>query len=119
MDASKIDAVLKQLTNSVPQIQLSIIVTPDGLLLAFDGNVEDAENVGGLCIELELICKKIMIELDGGDLKEMFVRTNTSSITILPIGDKGILACLTTTDINSRMMMHITWRTVNELKKIM
>ncbi len=119
LDIAQIESTLKQLTGSIPQIQLSMIVTPDGLTLAYEGKVEDAENVGALCIELELICKKITLQLDGGQLKEMFIRSDTSSITILPITDKGILACLTSTDINSRMMMHVTWKTVNQLDKIM
>lgn len=119
MDIDQIESILKQLTESIPQIELSAIVTPDGLILAFDGKVEDAENVGALCIELELVCNKITSQLDGGQLKEMFILSNTSCITILPISDKGILACITRTDVNSRMMMHITWKAVKQLDKVM
>lgn len=119
LETDKIEATLKQLTDSIPQIQLSMIVTPDGLILAYHGKVEDSENVGALCIELELVCNKIVSQLDDGNLKEMFIRSDRSSVTILPISDKGILACLTTTDINSRMMMHITWKAVNQLDKMM
>lgn len=119
MDTIQIESTLRQLTDSIPQIKLSMIVTPDGLTLAYQGKVGDAENVGALCIELQLVCKKITKQLDGGQLREMFLRSDTSSITILPIADKGILACLTSTDINSRMMMHVTWKTVNQLEKML
>ena len=118
MDIPQIESIIKQLTDSVPQIQLSMIVTPDGLTLAYEGDVEDEENVGALCIELELICTKICSQLDGGKLRETFIRSDKSSITILPIANKGILACLTSTDINSRMMMHVVWKTVSQLEKI-
>lgn len=119
LDTNKIEGTLQQLTDSIPQIQLSMIVTPDGLILAYHGKVEDAENVGALCIELELVCTKIISQLDGGHLKEMFICSDTSSITILPISDKGILACLSRTDVNARMMMHITWKAVNQLDQMM
>lgn len=119
MDIPQIESILKQLTDSIPQIQLSMIVSPDGLTLAYEGKVDDAENVGALCIELELICTKITSQLDGGQLRETFIRSDTSSVTILPISDKGILACLTSTDINSRMMMHVTWKAVDQLEKLM
>ena len=118
MDIPKIEAILKHLTDSIPQIKLSMIVTPDGLTLSYEGEVDDAENVGALCIELELICGKICSQLDNGQLKEMFIRSDKSSMTILPIENKGILACLTATDINSRMMMHVTWKAVEALEKI-
>jgi len=118
LDISQIESILKHLTDSIPQIKLSMIVSPDGLTLAYYGDVDDAENVGALCIELELICEKISTQLDGGKIRETFIRSDTSSVTILPIADKGILACLTSTDVNSRMMMHITWKAVDQLEKL-
>jgi len=118
----EIESILKQLTESNPQILLSMIVSPDGFNLAHHGKVDDPENVGALYSELELICKKIMSELKSGRMKEMFIRSESACVTILPIceaEDKGILACMTTADINSRMMMHITWKAVNQLNKVM
>jgi len=119
LDIHQIESTLQQLTDSIPQIQLSMIISPDGLTIAYSGKVDDAENVGGLCIELQLVCNKITSELDGGQLKEVFMRSDRSATTILPISNKGILACLTTTDINSRMMMHITWKAVDRLDLLM
>jgi len=122
LEIIEIESILKLLTESNPQILLSMIVSPDGLSLAHEGNVDDPENVGALYIELELVCEKILAELQSGRLKEMFIRSESAGITILPISEtinKGILACMTTTDINSRMMMHITWKAVNQLDKVM
>jgi len=119
LDIHQIESTLQELTDSIPQIQLSMIISPDGLTIAYSGKVDDAENVGGLCIELKLICNKITSELDGGQLKEVFIRSDKSATTILPISNKAVLACLTTTDINSRMMMHITWKAVDQLDQLM
>lgn len=122
MEIVEIESVLEQLTESNPQVLLSMIVSPDGLNLAHYGNVEDPENVGALYSELDVVSDKIMTELQSGRLKEMFIRSEKACITILPISgteDKGILACMTTTDINSRLMMHIMWKAVNQLDKVM
>ncbi len=118
MDISKIESTLSLLTNSISQMMLSMIITPDGLTLAYEGKVDDAENVGALCIELQLVCDKIMLQLEGGALKEIFIRSENHCVIILPIKDKGILACMTTTDVNSRIMTTIAWKAILQLEDV-
>lgn len=119
MDVDKINETLKSLNKSNPQILLSMIISPDGLTLAFEGQVDEHERVGALYIELQLVCEKIMTELKYGDLEEMFIRSKSGCITILPIFDKGILACMSTPNINSGQMQIMTWKAVNQLIKVM
>jgi predicted regulator of Ras-like GTPase activity (Roadblock/LC7/MglB family) len=87
--------------------------------LAYEGNVDDFEQVGALYIELQLVCKKIMAELKYGELEEMFIRSKSGCVVLLPIADKGLLACLSTPDINSSKMQMFTWKTVNKLAQIL
>ena len=94
-------------------------ISPDGLTLAFEGNVDEPELVGALYIELQLVCEKIMVELQYGELEEIFVRSKSGCVTILPIIDKGILACMSTPDINSTLLQINTWKAVNQLNKAM
>lgn len=119
MDISEIESTLKLLNSSNQQILLSMIVSPDGLTLAYEGNVDDHEKVGALYIELQLLCEKIMGELSYGNLEEMFIRSASGCVVILPIFNKGILACLSTPDVNSGTMQLVTWKAVNKLNKIM
>lgn len=119
MDITEIESTLKLLNDSNPQILLSMIISPDGLTLAYEGNVEDHEKVGALYIELQLLCEKIMSELDYGNLEEMFIRSASGCVVMLPIVDKGILACLSTPDVNSGSMQLVTWKAVNRLRKVM
>lgn len=119
MDIAEIESTLKTLNDSNPQILLSMIISPDGLTLAYEGNVDDYERVGALYIELQLLCEKIMSELNYGNLEEMFIRSASGCVVMLPILDKGILACLSTPEVNSGTMQLVTWKAVNKLSKIM
>lgn len=114
-----INSVLKELNGSYPQILLSMVISPDGLALAYEGNVDDFERVGALYIELQLVCKKIMAELSYGKLEEMFIRSESGCVVLLPIVGKGLLACLSTPNINSSKIQIFTWKTVNRLAEIM
>jgi predicted regulator of Ras-like GTPase activity (Roadblock/LC7/MglB family) len=119
LDIPEIESTLKQLNDSNPQILLSMIITPDGLTLAYHGNVDDHEKTGALYIELQLVCEKIMSELSYGEVEEMFIRSASGCVAMLPIRKKGILACMSTPDINAAMIQLITWKAVNKLNKVM
>lgn len=119
MDIQQIESTLKTLNDSNSQILLSMIVSPDGLTLAYEGNVDEPERVGALYIELQLVCEKIMAELRYGSLEEMFIRSASGCVTILPIANKGILACMSTPDVNSGVMQLVTWKAINKLLKVM
>jgi len=117
LEEKNIDSVLKELNDANSQILLSMVVTPDGLVLAYEGCVDDFEQVGALYIELQLICRKIMSELNYGELEEMFIRSKSGCVALLPIADKGLLACMSTPDVNSSKMQIYTWKAVNRLSK--
>jgi len=119
LEEREINSVLKELNNTNHQVLLSMVITPDGLTLAYEGNVDDFEKVGALYIELQLTCRKIMSELKYGDLEEIFIRSKSGCIVLLPVVDKGLLACMSTPDVNSSKMQMVTWKAVNRLSKIL
>lgn len=119
LEEREINLVLKELNNTNHQVLLSMVITPDGLTLAYEGNVDDFEKVGALYIELQLTCRKIMSELKYGDLEEIFIRSKSGCIVLLPVVDKGLLACMSTPDVNSSKMQMVTWKAVNRLSKIL
>lgn len=119
MDITGIEDTLKALNAENHQILLSMIISPDGLTLAYAGNVDDHEKVGALYIELQLLCEKIMSDLHYGKVEEMFIRSASGCVVMLPIGIKGILACMSTPDVNSSLMQIVTWKAVNKLNKVM
>jgi predicted regulator of Ras-like GTPase activity (Roadblock/LC7/MglB family) len=119
LDQQKIQSTLKELNRSNPEIILSMVVAPDGLALAYEGNVDDFEKVGALYIELQLVCKKIMSELEYGELEEMFIRSKSGCVVLLPVANKGLLACMSTPDVNSPKMQMFTWKAVRQLFEAM
>ncbi len=119
MKEKNIETILKELNDANAQILLSMVIIPDGLVLAYEGNVDDFEKVGALYIELQLICKKIMSELNYGELEEMFIRSKSGCVVLLPIFDNGLLACMSTPDVTFSKMQMLTWRAVNQLSQIM
>lgn len=119
LEQEKIESVLKEMNASTPQILMSMIINPDGLALAYEGVVENHDEVGALYIELQLVCRKIMSKLKCGELEEMFIRSNSGCVVLQPIADKGILACMSTPDVNSSKMQMFTWKAVNRLLKLM
>lgn len=119
MDPEELQSTLKELNNYHPQILLSMIVNLDGLMLAYEGNVDNPEGVGAQYIELQLECTRLIAELNYGELEEMFFRSDSGCLAIFPIRDKGLLACMSTPDVNSAKMQMFTWKTVNRLVKIM
>lgn len=119
MDIPKIESTLEDLNDSNLQILLSMIISPDGLTVAYKGNVEDHEKTGALYIELQLICEKIMSELSYGNVEEVFIRSASGCVFMLPITNKGILACMSTPNINSSAMQLVAWKAVNKLNKVM
>jgi predicted regulator of Ras-like GTPase activity (Roadblock/LC7/MglB family) len=119
LDQENLKDVLKELNAIAPQILLSMVINPDGLVLAYEGAVEDFEKEGALYIELQLVCEKIMAELEYGEVEEMFIRSKSGCVVILPLGGKGLLACMSAPDINSSKLQMYTWKTVNKLLKIL
>lgn len=119
MPISDLESVLQELNSANPNILLSIVVSPDGLVIAHEGNVQDADRVAALYIELQLVCGKIIDELQYGQVEEMFIRSSSGCVTILPVFEKAILACMSTPDVNSGMLQLVTWKAVNRLARLL
>ena len=119
LEAKDLKVVLKELNSSNNQILLSMVVSSDGLTLAHEGETTDPEKFGASYIELQLVAERIMSELEYGELEEIFVRSGAGCIAIAPIFDKGVLACMSTSDVTPGSLQIQTWKAINKLGKIM
>lgn len=118
LETEDLKAVLNELNNSNDHILLSIVVSSDGFTLAHEGEAIDPDMVSASYIELQLVAEKIMSQLEYGQLEEVFVRSGRGCITIMPISDKGVLACMSTPDITSGTLQILTWKAINKLNNI-
>ncbi len=119
METEDLKAVLNELNSSNNQILLSMIVSNDGFTLAHEGDAIDPDKVAASYIELQLVAEKIMSGLEYGKLEEVFVRSGQGCIAIMPISDKGLLACMSTPDLTPGTLQILTWKAINKLNKIM
>lgn len=119
MEISQIQSILKNLMDSSSDIELAMIVTLDGLALAYEGRVDDQDQVAALTIELQLVCNKILHELNCGSVEDIFVRSRFGGVVILPIPDKGILACLIKPEAHTGKLQIQTWKAVKSLAAVL
>ena len=119
METKDLEEVLTELNSSNDQILLSLVVSNDGLTLAHVGNTIDPEKFGASYIELQLIAEKIMAELESGKVEELFIRSGTGCVSIMPIFNHGVLACMSTPDVTPGKLQISTWKVINRLNDIM
>jgi predicted regulator of Ras-like GTPase activity (Roadblock/LC7/MglB family) len=119
MNVSDIEQVLHSLNAESEDILLSMVVSSDGLPLAYHGQSHDFDEAGAYYIELKLICEKVLAGLKIGQLEHVFVHAQHGCVDILPIDDMGVLACMTRPGMSTRKLQLYAWRAASSLRKIM
>ena len=115
MSTPELKAILHQLHSKTSDLYLSMIIAPDGLLVCHEGNVEDPELCGAYFLELKIVAEKIINELHFGDIEEIFIRSKSGCVTILPIFEKGYLACMSSPNLNSGKLQMLGWSAISKL----
>ena len=119
MNAADIEQILRSLNDESEDILLSMVVSSDGLPLAYHGQSNDFDEAGALYIELKIICEKVLAGLAIGQLEHVFVHAQHGCVDILPIDDIGVLACMTRPGISTRKLQLYAWRAASSLRKLM
>ena len=104
-----------ELHDSCPEILVSMVTSKDGFEIAHRGNIADPDLFGAYFAELQRLCEKVINEVDYHNVKEIFIRSESGCICLLPIEDKGYLACMSTPQINSTKLQLLTLRTINRV----
>ena len=110
MSVAKIEAMLAQLAGESAELLVCMVVSSDGLVIAHHGNVKDPDVFGAYFFELKVVCEKIIVELECADITEIYIRSKTGAVTLLPIHDKGYLACLSSVNINAGKVQILSWK---------
>ena len=61
------------------------------------------------------ICEKAINEVDYANVREIFIRSESGCVCLLPIETRGYLACMSTPKINSTKLQLLTLRTINRV----
>ena len=119
MNPASPETILRQLNQSHADIRLSMVVTPDGLVLAWAGDSDDPDLSGALYIELQLACRRILSELGCGLEEEVFVRSRDGCLCLRPLGEKGLLACLAQAQTSDTRLRMLTWKAASRLQPVL
>jgi predicted regulator of Ras-like GTPase activity (Roadblock/LC7/MglB family) len=97
------------------EIVLSMVITEEGLDVAHYGNVGDADHFSAYLLELKLVSQKILNELQLEGVEEIYIRSKSGCISLLPIFEKGYLACLSTPSLGSTKLMMYAYKFINRI----
>jgi len=91
--ASKLRSVLRQLNMISTEIDASVVISTDGLVLAemLGENIEP-DRFGAMCATLLALAKRAATETSSGDLKLVLVEGTNGTMLIVRAGDNGVLA---------------------------
>lgn len=117
MSTTKIEEQLELLCQRSSDIRLCMVVSSDGLVIAHYGDVSEPDLFGAYFLELEVVCAKIVAELQYDGIEEIYLRSKSGAITLLPIFDKGFLACLSSASMNAGKAQILAWKYVNKISK--
>ncbi|WP_221801177.1 roadblock/LC7 domain-containing protein [Oceanobacter mangrovi] len=110
---------LEQLANRSDDLLVCMVVSTDGLVIAHHGNVKDPDLFGAYFFELKVVCEKIITELDCDEITEIYIRSKTGAVTLLPIFDKGYLACLSSVKMNAGKVQILAWKHAQKIYQLL
>ncbi len=86
---------LRQLHNSLPDIEASAVVSVDGLAIAsaLQEGVEE-DRVAAMSAAMLSLGERIAQELGKGTLEQVYVKGNNGYIILMAIGQDAVLACM-------------------------
>lgn len=115
MSTAPIQKQLQMLCENSDDVYLSMMVSSDGFVIAYEGQVGEPDLFGAYFFELKRVTEKVLTGLDLGGVDEIYIRSKSGVVTLFPIFDKGYLACLSSVNMNAQKMQILAWK---HLRKI-
>jgi len=106
----RLRAILAELHEESKDVQVSMIVTRDGLTMTVAGGVVDPDKVGAMCSDLLRLCHSAALELQRGDVEHVLMKASQGYMLLTPAGDQAMLAVMTRPDTNLGMLLIDTRR---------
>lgn len=106
----RLRAILNELHVESKDVQVSMVVTRDGLTMAVVGGVVDPDKVGAMCSDLLSLCRSAALELQRGDVEHVLMKASQGYMLLTPAGDQTMLAVMARPDANLGMLLIDTRR---------
>jgi hypothetical protein len=100
-----LQSILDDLNASCLDIQLSMIVTSDGLTMVSVGEPVDADRVGAMCADLLSLCRSAALELKRGEVEQFLLKCRDGCMLLTPAGPQAVLAIMTRARANLGMVL--------------
>jgi len=105
-----LQGVLHDLHAHSKDIQVSMVVTQDGLTMVSYGGTVDAEKFGAMCADLLALCRASAVQLQRGDVEQVIIRGTDGLILLTPAGPLAVLAVMARVDSNLGLLFLETER---------
>lgn len=106
----RLRAILSELHEESKDVQVSMVVTRDGLTMTVVGGVVDPDKVGAMCSDLLRLCHSAALELQRGEVEHVLMRASQGYMLLTPAGDQTMLAVMARPDTNLGMLLIDTRR---------
>jgi len=108
-------AQLRELHSKSKEIDLTLVLSAEGLAIAHYGEISDPDHYSAYFLELKIVSQKILSELELDNVEEIYIRSKSGCISLLPIFEKGYLACLSTPTLGSAKLMMYAYKYINRI----
>lgn len=99
-----LQAVLSDL-NATKDVEVAMVVTQDGLTLAAQGKVSDADRLGALSAGLLALCRDMAQELQRGEMEQVLLHGGTGLVLLRLAGPVAMLAIMARPDCNLGLLL--------------
>lgn len=97
--------ILGDLNDNSKDVQVSMVVTSDGLTMLALGGAVEADRIGAMCSDLLSLCRSAALELQRGEVEHVLMKANQGCMLLTPAGPHAMLAIMARPDSNLGMLM--------------
>lgn len=106
----RLRGILNELHEESKDVQVSMVVTRDGLTMSVVGGVLDPDKVGAICSDLLRLCHAAALEMQRGDVEHVLMKASQGYMLLTPAGEQAMLAVMARPDSNLGMLLIDTRR---------
>lgn len=106
----RLRVILQELHEESKDVQVSMVVSRDGLTMTVVGVVVDTDKVGAMCSDLLRLCHSAALELQRGNVEHVLMKASHGYMLLTPAGEQAMLAVMARPDSNLGMLLIDTRR---------
>jgi predicted regulator of Ras-like GTPase activity (Roadblock/LC7/MglB family) len=106
----RLRAILNELHEESKDVQVSMVVTRDGLTMTVVGSVGDPDKIGAICSDLLSLCHSAALEMQRGEVEHVLMKATHGYMLLTPAGPQAMLAVMARPDTNLGMLLIDTRR---------